>query len=90
MILNKLEELGRFILGTSLYLDFTEPSPVSLRIGTRELRERILKLSVSDARRLGVNKSTLHYLRKRARSNRRLRVYASIQDRLYASNVSHE
>ena len=90
VILNKMEELGRFILGKSLYLDFTEPAPVLLRTGTRELRERILGLSVSDARRLGVNKSTLHYLRKRARSNRRLRVYANIQDRLSASNIPHK
>jgi len=88
VIFEKTKELRRFLV-RSRDVDFVEPAPVLLRTDARELRGRILALSISDARRLGINKSTLHYLRKRARSSGRLRVYANVQDRLFTSSILH-
>jgi CRISPR-associated protein Cas1 len=68
VIEQKAVELGRFLLGRSARLDFSEPPPSLHRTDSWELRRRILSLSASEARRLGIGKSTLHYLRKNAAS----------------------
>jgi len=90
LILNKVQELGRFLLGKAESLDFTEPVPNTVRNDSLELRRKILNLKQKQAQELGIGKTTLHYLQKRARSGRRLRVYTNIQDRLSASNIPHK
>ena len=64
VIEQKTIELGRFLIGKSTALDFVEPSPKLLRQDDRELRRKILALTQSEAKGLGIGKSTLHYLRK--------------------------
>jgi len=78
IVLNKTEELGRFLLGKSGSLEFTEPSPDLTRIDTLELRERILELTQKKALELGINKSTLHYLREHAKEQRSFKVYSKV------------
>jgi CRISPR-associated protein Cas1 len=58
VIEQKAAELGCYLVDKSRRLDFSEPSPTLDRMDGRELRERILSLSSSEARRIG--KSTLH------------------------------
>jgi len=82
IILNKTQELARFLLGKSDTLDFTEPAPTLTRSDNRELRKRILELTQRDARKLGISKSTLHYLRKHARNERPFKVYQKVAGRL--------
>jgi CRISPR-associated protein Cas1 len=81
VIEQKANELGRFLLGKSI-LDFAEPSPKLLRDDNPELRERILALTQSEATKLGIPKSTLHYLRKNATASRPLRVYRPVIQRI--------
>jgi CRISPR-associated protein Cas1 len=81
VIEQKAEELGRFLLGKSI-LDFGEPSPKLLRHDDRELRERILTVTQSEAKELGIGRSTLHYLRKNAVGSRPLRVYRPVMERI--------
>jgi hypothetical protein len=68
IIEQKTSELGRYLIGRVGGLNFSEPSPSLKRTDDPELRRRILSLSQSDARRLGIGKSTLHFLRKKASS----------------------
>jgi CRISPR-associated protein Cas1 len=75
VIEQKTTELGRYLVGKSRKLDFSEPSPTLNRMDGRELRGKILNLSNAEARRIGIGKSTLHYLRKRAGSERSFKVY---------------
>jgi CRISPR-associated protein Cas1 len=81
MIEQKANELGRFLTGKSI-LDFAEPSPKLLRHDDCELRERILTLTQSGAKELGIGKSTLHYLRKNAAASKHLRVYRPVMERM--------
>ena len=81
VIEQKANELGRFLLGKSI-LDFAEPSPKLLRHDNRELGERILTLTQSEATELGIPKSTLHYLRKNATASRPLKVYRPVVERI--------
>jgi CRISPR-associated protein Cas1 len=82
VIEQKAVELGRFLVGRSSKMDFSEPSPTLSRGDERELRRRILSLSQMEARKLGIGKSTLHYLRKNTRSQRSFKIYQKVQRKL--------
>jgi CRISPR-associated protein Cas1 len=87
VIEQKAMEFGRFLAGRLSKLNFSEPSPSLSRTNDADLRRRILSLSQSEAKRLGIGRSTLHYLRKRARANYRLETYARIRNR-FESDLS--
>jgi len=82
VIEQKALELGRFLIGRSSRLDFSAPSPDLNRIDDRELRWQILGISQSKARRLGIARNTLHYLRQKAKCERSFRVYRKIRKKL--------
>lgn len=82
VIEQKTLELGRYLVGRSGGLDFCEPSPRLTRTDDRELRRRILRLSQADARDLGIGKSTLHCLRRNARSQCSFKVYRKLGEKL--------
>jgi hypothetical protein len=81
-ILTKTQEMARCLLHRSESIDFVEPRPGFERMDTKTLRERILKLSATEARRLGISKSTLHYLRKNAGGERSFRIYTATDSKL--------
>lgn len=66
VIEQKAYELGRFLSGKSSALEFDQPAPKLERQDSDELRAKILALTSSQAEQLGIGKSTLHYLRKKA------------------------
>jgi CRISPR-associated protein Cas1 len=84
----KAVELSRCLIARTSRLDFSEPSPDLRKTDDRELRRRILDLSQSEAVRLGIGKSTRHYLRKNAGSSDSLRTYQKVSDRLKTLTVS--
>ena len=86
--LQKTVELGHYLAGRTSQLNFSDPSPNLTRTDDHELRRRILSLSQPDARRLGIGKSTLHYLRKNAKSNYSLKMHQKVRDRLKPLTVS--
>jgi len=81
VIEHKTTGLGRYLAQRTGTLDFSEPAASLKRTDDRKLRKRILGLSQSDARKLGIGKSTLHYLRNRA-ARACLRTYGPVQRRL--------
>jgi CRISPR-associated protein Cas1 len=87
VIEQKATMLGRYLVGRCDRFDFLEPSPNLRRTDYPELRKRILALSSSNARRLGIGKSSLHYLRKNAGSGREFRVYRKIRKKLCGDPV---
>jgi CRISPR-associated protein Cas1 len=82
VIEQKTVELGHYLAGRTGRLDFSEPSPNLRRVDDKYLRGRILSLSQSEAEKLGIGKTTLHYLRVRARRNNVIKTYARIQRKL--------
>jgi CRISPR-associated protein Cas1 len=87
VILLKAQDLARHILDGEP-LNFSIPSPELERTDSSELRNRILTLSQSEARRLEISRSTLHYLRKNARSNAPFKIYRKVCERLESSDAS--
>jgi CRISPR-associated protein Cas1 len=84
IIEQKTVELGRYLVGRTGNLDFSEPSPSLKRTDDPKLRRRIFSLSHSEAQKLGIQKSTLSYLRKNARTNIPFRVYHKVRMKLEA------
>jgi len=82
VIEQKTVELGRYLVGRTGELDFSGPSPALKRTDSEELRRRILDLSPAEAQKLGIGKSTLHYLRSNARGYSGFRVYCRVRERL--------
>ena len=82
VIEEKTNELARYLNGSRPELDFSEPSPVLERQDSREVRERILTLSQSDAEGLGIGRSELHYLRRKARDRQFFRIYSKMKERI--------
>jgi len=82
IILNKTQELGRFLLEKLESLDFLDPAPSLVRSDSQELRKRILELTQKEARELGISKSTLHYLKKHARDRKPFKIYDKVRLKL--------
>ena len=82
VIEQKAVELGRYVAGRIGRLDFSEPSS-SLRMSDDNyLRRRILSLTQQEARRLGIGKSTLHYLCRNARKPSSFSLYGKVRHRI--------
>ncbi len=85
VIEKKTTELGRFLANRTGRLDFTEPTPTLPRMDDQKLRIRILSLSQSGARELGIGKSTLHYLRRKTASERPFKVHNEVNSRIIST-----
>jgi hypothetical protein len=82
VIEQKTNELGRFLVGKSSVLEFDEPAPRLERQDNHEIRAKILALTQSKAKQLGIGKSTLHYLRRSASNNHPVHTYYKTRRKL--------
>jgi CRISPR-associated protein Cas1 len=78
----KAFELGRHLMDGTRKFDLLEPSPNLRKTDSREVRKRILSLTQQEADRLGVGKSTLHYLRRNAKGAKPFRIYRKVAARI--------
>ena len=67
--------MARYVLGKTRELDLKDPRPEFDVQDSRKLREMILTLTLSEARKIRVGKSTLWSMRGRAQSRMPLRIY---------------
>ena len=80
----KAVELGRYLAGRSNEINFSQPYLELKRTDSLERRRRILSLSQADARKLGIGKGTLHYLRRSARDESHFEIYHKVAAKLGA------
>ena len=78
----KTQQLAKYILGKTKEINFSNTSPCLVNLDEKELRNRILSLSTSEARKHGIRKNTLWHLKKRAKERKPLEVYSKISDKL--------
>ncbi|MGA2627606.1 MAG: CRISPR-associated endonuclease Cas1 [Candidatus Bathyarchaeia archaeon] len=88
VIEQKTNELGRFLTGKASGLDFEEPAPNLDRHDDEVLRAKLLTLTSSQAKRHGIGKSTLHYLRRNAKAVNSFEVYTATREKLSAIRSS--
>jgi CRISPR-associated protein Cas1 len=82
VIEHKAHELGQFLVGKSSALEFAEPAPRLEGNDDREIRTKILALTASEAKELGIAKSTFHYLRRNASNNHAVHTYYKTRSKL--------
>jgi len=82
VIEQKTAELGHHLAGRTGKLSFSEPSPTLGRLDSLELRSRILDLSQLKAKKLGIGKSILHYLRRNVVQQRPFAIYRKVRMKL--------
>ena len=87
VIEQKALELGRYLLGRSARVDFSEPSPLLARNHCGELRKRILGLSESEALKRGIVRSTYCHLRRNVRSGRSFTVHPETRMKLESNRI---
>lgn len=80
----KAVELGRYLAGRSNEINFSQPHLELKRTDSLESRRRILSLSQAHARKLGIGKGTLHYLRGSARDASHFEIYHKVAAKLGA------
>jgi CRISPR-associated protein Cas1 len=82
VIEEKTSELARFFVNQCSALSFEEPASILERTDSETVRRVILNLTQAQARERGIMKSTLHYLRTRARRSEPFTVYRKISNKL--------
>ncbi|MDH3277168.1 MAG: CRISPR-associated endonuclease Cas1 [Nitrosopumilus sp.] len=82
ILYSNISQLAQFIAGKKKTLEISVPSITINRDDNLELREKILALSPEQRKRLGINKSTLWYLKKNVRSKNKIKIYDKILGKL--------
>jgi hypothetical protein len=78
----KANELNRYLMGKQKKLDFSEPKLALRSEDDFELRQKVLNMTNKNASELGIIRSELHYLRKKAKSDKPFKVYGKVKERL--------
>lgn len=87
VIQSKMQELTRYILERTDTLDLGNPKPEFDTEDSRLVREKILSLTSTQARKLGIGKSTLWYLQRRLQSSKTLLTYEKTKHRILKSSL---
>jgi CRISPR-associated protein Cas1 len=88
VIEQKTVQLGHYLANRTSEIDFCKPSPNLRCTDDWALRKRVLGLSKSEAQRIGIAKSTLHYLRENARQAGCFRTYRMTARKLGTSTAA--
>jgi len=86
IILLKTREFAQHLLGKTKNIDFIKPNVQMSRIDNFELRQKILSLTNPRAKKLGIGKSELWYLKQKVMSQRQFKIYKNIKERLIDKN----
>ena len=82
LIEQKASELGRLLVSRASAVDFAEPSPKFAKYDEHALRAKILTLTQTEAKKLGIGKSTFHNMRKKADCASSFQVYEKVRVKL--------
>ena len=75
---NNLQQLSNFIVGKKNEFDFVIPKMKLNRNDDLELKEKIMKMTVEERNQLGINKSTLWYIKKNLSDGKTPKIYEKI------------
>ena len=82
VLFDNIRSLSHYIMDKKKTFDFDIPKFEIQRNDTSLLREKILSLSPEERRKLGINKSTLWYLKKNVSSGKSVKIYDKILSKL--------
>ena len=78
---DNVQQLGNFISCKKKEFDFVIPKMKLNRNDNLELREKILSMTTEKRKELGINKSTLWYMKKNLSKNNQIKIYEKILEK---------
>jgi CRISP-associated protein Cas1 len=84
ILLLKARELANYLIEKTKNLDFVIPGYQDQRVDSLEIRQKILKISYSDWKKLGFSKGTLHYMKQNAKSDKPFSLNSHVLERVKA------
>ena len=82
VLYNNISKLAQFIAEKKKTLEIRVPPIKINRDDNLELRNKILSMSPEERKRLGINKSTLWYMKKNVKSKDKIKIYDKILEKL--------
>jgi len=82
ILYDNIHQLAHYISGKKKELSFVVPHIEINRDDTVLLKEKILSMTPAERKRLGINKSTLWYLKKNIQSKDKVKIYDKILEKL--------
>lgn len=82
VLMLKTRELAQYLSSERETIDFGTPSPCLEREDSFELRQKIQRLPYAEAKKLGISKGGLWYMKHNAVSERPFKVYTETRDKL--------
>ena len=79
---DNLQQLSNFIVGKKKEFDFVIPKMKLNRNDNLKLREKILSMTPDDRKKLGINKSTLWYMKKNLSEGKTPEIYEKILSKI--------
>jgi CRISPR-associated protein Cas1 len=76
------QKLANFLTGKNRELYFEIPGIKYERNDDKELRAKLLEISLADAKKLGLTKSTLWYIQKNIREGKKIELYEKVKDKI--------
>jgi len=79
---DNVSQLAQFIADKKKTIEFVVPHVEINRDDNLLLREKILSMSPEERKRLGINKSTLWYMKKNVSSKDKIKIYDKTLDKI--------
>lgn len=82
ILYDNIQQLANFISDKRKEITFVVPKSQIDREDTTQLKEKILSSSPEDRKRLGINKSTLWYMKKNLQSKDKIKIYDKVLEKI--------
>jgi CRISPR-associated protein Cas1 len=82
ILFDNVQNLGRYISEKDTKLEFKIPKLIISNNDSLELREKILKMTSDERKRLGINRSSLWYMKKNIGNGKRIKLYDKTSTKL--------
>lgn len=79
---DNVQKLANFLTDKNRELSFEIPSVKCERNDDMELRAKLMEIQLKDAKKLGLNKSTLWYIQKNIRKGKKIELYDKVKAKL--------
>lgn len=82
---DQTQQLANFILEKQKQLEFNIPKVKLERNDDTQIKEKILNMTPQQRKRLGINKSTLWYMKKNITQKKKINIYGKVKNKIQES-----
>jgi CRISPR-associated protein Cas1 len=82
ILYDNISQLAQYISNKKKTIEFVTPHVIINRNDDLQIREKILSMSPDERRKLGINKSTLWYMKKNFENSKTRKIYNKVSEKL--------